>query len=79
MKKNSANILASAGKKPSKAKTSTKDAVPSMGPSERESISIRKIMNGYIVRKTCDSLKDGYVETEFYTDKKPEIEMPKSK
>lgn len=60
----------------------TDKAVPAgikSGPnSERETISIRKIMNGYIVRRSCET-KTGYEESEYYTDKKPDIEMPKKK
>lgn len=77
--KTSVNILAGSSK-PSKAKPTKKPkasglAVPS---SDRESMSIRKIENGYIVRHSCDT-KDGYQETEYYTDTKPSLIVPKGK
>lgn len=64
-------------KKPSKSMKSvpSKMASPS---TDRETISIRKIMNGYIVRRTCDT-KSGYEESEYFTDKKPDIEVPSKK
>lgn len=46
--------------------------------SDRESVSVRKIENGFIVRHSCDG-KDGYSETEYYTDKKPDFGMSKGK
>jgi len=40
------------------------------GPSERESISIRKIVNGYLVTKSTESPK-GYKSEEMYSPSKP--------
>lgn len=80
--KSSVNILANSSK-PTKAKAKDKPKGKSTGmmgmpSSDRETMSIRKIENGFIVRHSCDT-KDGYQETEWYTDKKPEIGMPKGK
>jgi hypothetical protein len=78
--KNSVNILAQASN-PAKEKGKAKKSSPApMGvpSSDRESMSIRKIENGYIVRHSCDG-KDGYSETEYYTEKKPVMTVPKGK
>jgi hypothetical protein len=67
-------------KKPDPKKGQKKPAMKKMAVSSnpKENISIRSIANGYIVRRSCET-KDGYEESEYYTDKKPEIEMPKGK
>lgn len=79
-----ANMLATPAKptKDAKAKKETKDkpsTAMSIPSSDRETMSIRKIQNGYIVRHTCDGKDGQYQETEWYTDKKPDIAVPKGK
>lgn len=56
-----------------------KEAIPKgvASPSKNETISIREIGNGFIIRRTCDT-KDGFEESEYYTEKRPDIELPKS-
>lgn len=41
---------------------------------ERKSVSVRKISNGFIVSKDSSG-KDGYKNEEIYTAKKPSIEL----
>lgn len=53
-------------------------AVPSSPPGKRggtESIEIRPIENGYIIRKSSYGTKKGYESREFYSAKKPDIEV----
>lgn len=42
--------------------------------SEHESVSVRKIENGYIVSHTCMD-KDGYKSREVFTQEKPKVDI----
>lgn len=43
------------------------------GPSERESIDVRKIENGYVVRRSGEDAKGNYCSSEVYSPTKPEV------
>lgn len=49
----------------------------SMPSNERDSISIRPIENGYIVRRSSCDKKGNYTETEMFTPKKPDLSIGK--
>lgn len=66
---------ASSRKRSSKASGMKTVAAPS-GPDE--TVSIRKIANGYIVRR-CSYGKNGVDETETYTAEKPKIDVGTAK
>jgi hypothetical protein len=42
-----------------------------------ESVHVRPIANGFIVRKTENHPKTGYMETEHYTDEAPKVRVQK--
>lgn len=65
-------------KRPEKRKSKERRERPVAAPaSTHETISIRKIANGYIVRRSSYGGKGMPVESEHYTADKPEIDLPK--
>jgi hypothetical protein len=66
-----------APKKPDK--KAKKPAVLSGPDSTRESINIRKIANGYIVRRSTYDDKGPGMESEHYVAERPKIDVPKAK
>lgn len=64
-------------KSPGAAKSGSKP-VKDMGPSDRETISVRKIENGYIVSKSTDSPK-GYKSEEMFSPTRPTFDFKPTK
>lgn len=50
--------------------------VSTIAPSEHESVTIRKIANGYLTtRSGCDA-KGNYRSSETYSERRPEVSVP---
>lgn len=74
--KNGIPVTKAPSRKRSSKSSSVKTIAAPSGPDE--TISIRKIANGYIVRR-CSYGKDSVDETETYTAEKPKIDVGVSK
>lgn len=57
-----------------KAKPAKKEEkISEMSPTDNVNINIRKIKNGYIIRKSGNGKDGNYMEEEVYSETKPEI------
>lgn len=74
--KNGVTVAKMASRKRSTKSSGMKQIAAPSGPDE--TISIRKIANGYIVRR-CSYTKTGVDETETFTAEKPKIDVGTTK
>lgn len=69
------NLQSGAKVSPAKSKPTKANSVRSMMVDrEHQSVSVRKISNGFVISKSCDGPK-GYTCTEEFSPTKPKIEM----